>query len=100
MLMVVAMVRRPPQRTALRGAGTQHAKQELRRAAGFKGLVGEIPVVKSRDRKHADHEEGKGEHQGKGTNACKKGQETRQVQTNKGQHSQHVKGSGTGVQVI
>ena len=54
---VVAVMRRPPQRAALHGRRAEHREQELRRARGAEGAVGEVTMVEGRDGEHAEPEQ-------------------------------------------
>ena len=59
-LVMVPVVRGPPQGTPLSRAGPQNRKRELCRPAGFEGFVGEIAMVEARDREHPYQEERNG----------------------------------------
>ena len=91
MLMMMPVVRGPPQRTSLRGTGAQYREDELPGAVGFEGLVGEVAVIKPGYGKHAQEEETCCEHQGKGTNAGEERQQTGEVQEDKRYHTDHIK---------
>jgi hypothetical protein len=51
---VMAMMRCPPQRSALYRGVADNGKDELPEPIGLKRLVGEIAMVESGNRKHAD----------------------------------------------
>src|SRR5713101_10045312 len=51
--MMVAMMRRPPEHAFLTGRLREEGKTELPGAIEFKGTMTEIPMVASRDAKHA-----------------------------------------------
>ena len=53
-LVVIAMMRGPPDGPALHGRGAEHAEQELPDARGLERLVREVAVVEAGDREHAD----------------------------------------------
>ena len=100
MLVMVPVVRRPPERTALRGAGAQNGKHKLRGPAGFEGFVGKVAVIEAGNREHPNQEKSKGKHHREGACAGHQNQETGQVQCNKREYPYPVKGSGRGIQVI
>ena len=79
MLVVMAVMSSPPERTALSGAGTQYSEHKLGWAAGFKGLVGKVAVVKSGNCEHSHQEEGGREPNGEGTNPSIEGQQAGHV---------------------
>ena len=58
---VMAMVRGPPQRSALHGGGAEHGEHELPAARGAERAMREVAVVEGGDREHAHREEGGGE---------------------------------------
>src|ERR1700683_3550759 len=51
--MVVAMMRRPPDRPALHGRGTQQAEDELTDARCLEAAVREIAMIEAGDGEHA-----------------------------------------------
>src|ERR1700674_1192347 len=57
MHMVMAVLRRPPQRPALRGTRAQESEEELCQASGTKGAMRKISVIEASDCKHAQHEQ-------------------------------------------
>ncbi len=59
--MVVAMMRRPPQRAALHGARPEKGKDKLRGARRLERAMREIAMVESSDREHANAEERDGD---------------------------------------
>ncbi len=96
-LVVVAVVRGPPQRPALHRGRAQHREGELHRPRGLEGLVGEIPVVEPGDREHARRVQ---PHRGPEREPRKPDPEHRQagqVQRNEGQHAQPVDTVGIAV---
>jgi hypothetical protein len=64
MQMVMPMHSGPPQNTLLRGCLSRDGKQELERAAGRIGSVGEITVISSSDGKDAQPIESNANRQG------------------------------------
>ena len=100
MLMMVAVMRRPPQGAALGGAGTQHCEYKLGRTAGLEGFVGKITVIETRYCKHAHHEERNRKPDGESAHAGVKGQQTGQVQRDKRDYPQNIEGSRGSVDVI
>ena len=99
-LVMVPVVRGPPQGTPLSRAGPQNGKCELRRPAGFEGFVGEIAMVEARDREHPYQEKRNGKNHCESTDAGVKCQQTGKVESDEGQDSYPVKGSGVRIQVI
>jgi hypothetical protein len=51
--MVVAVVRGPPERAALRGRCAEQREDELRGAGRAERIVREVPMIEGRDREHA-----------------------------------------------
>jgi len=99
-LVMVPVVRGPPQGTPLSRAGPQNRKRELCRPAGFEGFVGEIAMVEARDREHPYQEKRNGKNHCESTDAGVKCQQTGKVESDEGQDSYPVKGSGVRIQVI
>ena len=67
MAVVIAVVRRPPQRPSLRGGRADYRENKLYKAACAKRLMGKIPVIKTRNGKHPQEIHGQGEEQGEDT---------------------------------
>lgn len=61
--MMVAMVRRPPQRTALHAGGAKQGKRELCAARSPEGSVREVAVIEPRQREHPDRVQRGGNHE-------------------------------------
>ena len=60
-LVVVAVVGRPPQRTALHAGGADAGEDELHGTRGTEGAVREVAVVEAGDGEHAQHVESRGD---------------------------------------
>jgi hypothetical protein len=100
MLMMMAVMSRPPKRSSLGRAGPENGKYELGRAAGFECLVGEVTVVKSGNREHAHQEEGDRKPHGECAGAGVNGQKAGQMECYERNNSQEIERSGGGVNVI
>ncbi len=55
MLVMMAMLLRPPQGAALDGGGADDREAKLRKARGLESAMGKIAVIKSGDGEHSDH---------------------------------------------
>jgi hypothetical protein len=58
MLMMMPMMRRPPERTPLEGGTAYPRQDELKEAAGTVGPVGKVTMVSGCDPEHADYVRG------------------------------------------
>ena len=90
MLVVVAVVIRPPQGPALDAGGAEQRQEELAQPRGAVGFMGEIPVVKSGDREHPDKIERR--RNGCGEPACANPNDSKaaEMKENKGQAANQV----------
>src|SRR5712664_3191630 len=57
-LMMQAMMRRPPERSALHASRAHHRKTELREARGLERAMRKIAMIESGNREHPDEIEG------------------------------------------
>jgi len=87
---VVAMVRRPPQRAALNAARTEQPEQELHRSRGSEGLVREIAVVEAGDREHPQRVQRKRHDDGEPRYADEEHAEAGDMQADEGQYARPV----------
>jgi hypothetical protein len=100
MLVVMAMMGGPPERTSLSRAGAQQSKQKLCDSASLERFVGKVTVIKAGNRKHSCDEERGRENDGEGARAGDQYQEAGQVEGYKGNYTKAVERSRAGIQVI
>ena len=84
-LVMVAMRRGPPERTALDASAAPDREDELHETRGAEGSVGEIPVEETGDRKHPDEIEGDCREDGRPAPAGPDHTQTTQVEDEKWQ---------------
>ncbi len=91
MLMVVAMMSRPPKRSALDGRGSPEREYELRWARGFESPVREVSVIKTGDGEHPDEIEHGGRDGSDPTDAHPNHPQAAKMEKRKGNDSDPIK---------
>lgn len=83
MLVVVPVMCRPPEWTALGSTGPQNGKDQLRGTAGLEGFMGKVTVIKARDGEHPKDKKAECECHRKSADSTEKGKQASQVQGDK-----------------
>jgi hypothetical protein len=93
MLMVVTMVSCPPEWPTLGSAGPKQAEQELGNPACLESLVGEVAMVKARDRKHSYNKKSCGKTNSERACSGHQHQQASQVERDEWKHANNIERS-------
>jgi hypothetical protein len=83
MLVVMPMMRRPPERSLLRSGPSQESQRKLSQAGRFEGSVGEIPMKSARDPEFPQEEKCCAHHQSQERRPHEKGRHCKRVNDEK-----------------
>ena len=94
---VIAMMRGPPDGSALHGRGAEHAEHELADARGLERLVREVAVIEPGDREHADEIQRRAHDQRDRAHAHHEYEQTGRVHEDERQRAHPVDAVGAGL---